>query len=133
MNEKASSMTDKISKEEALYHLLKKERAYYESLLKIFQQENALLKIPAILPGSHGIHPLLEQKQALLKCIHEIEETLKPLKTSWNHEKNRNGSFSLKIHEEIRNLHFLLEEILQLDTDNQLHMEKHLLALKTLS
>lgn len=130
MNTVASSTTEEISKEEAIYHLVKKERAYYETLLEIGRQENNLLKIPTIVPGWRAITPLLKKKRVLLKCISEIEQALEPLKTYWHTQANRTSLFSKKIHQELKRLNLLLEEILQLDESCHKHMENQLLSLK---
>lgn len=130
MKNNAPSAAAAISKEEAFYQLLKKERTYYRSLLEITRQEYALLHIPAIMPGWRSIPPLLKNKRTLLGCIKEIEHSLTPLKAAWHDKTCRTDSISTKIHGELEALDLLLEEILKLDLANQKQMEKQLSQLR---
>jgi hypothetical protein len=127
------AMTDKnhpiyqLSKEEVLYHLLKKEHGYYKAIMEISQQEYANLESRQ--PFTQ-IAPLLKKKKILLTCISEIDAALAPLKKYWQSKKDRSDPYSEKIKIELDALNKLLKEILQMDLVSQKNLEHHLLTLK---
>lgn len=116
-----------MSKEEVLYHLLKKEHGYYKAIMEITKQEHEKL-------GNNQsiveIKPLLKKKKILLTCISEIETALAPLKKYWQTKTDRSDYFSRQIKLELDDLNKLLKEILQIDLLSQKTLENHMVYLK---
>lgn len=116
-----------MSKEEVLYHLLKKEHGYYKAIMEITRQETERLESEEPIAE---IKSLLKKKKILLACINEIETALNPLKKYWQSKPTRDDFFSVQIKEELNLLNKLLKEILQLDLLSQKALENHMLSLK---
>lgn len=124
--DKNSSITN-MSKEEVLYHLLKKEHGYYKAIFEITRQENEKLNLnQSIL----DIKPLLKKKKILLSCISEIENALTPLKKYWQSKTDRSDFFSELIKQELEGLNKLLKEILQMDLLSQKTLENHMITIR---
>lgn len=116
-----------MSKEEVLYHLLKKEHGYYKAIMEITRQETERLESEQPIAE---IKSLLKKKKILLACINEIETALTPLKKYWQGKPTRDDFFSVQIKEELNLLNKLLKEILQLDLASQRAMESHMITLR---
>lgn len=116
-----------LTKEEALYQLLKKEHGYYSTILEITRQENE--KLLSHQPLS-TINPLLKQKKIILVCIAEVESAMQPLKKHWQSKRDRSDPLSKKIKEKVSILDQLLKDILHLDIINQRSLEEYLQSLR---
>lgn len=117
-----------MSKEEVLYHLLKKEHGYYKAIMEITRQEHQLFEHAQSIVD---IKPLLKKKKILLACINEIETALTPLKKYWQSKAERTDYFSGQIKRELEDLNKLLKEILQIDLLSQKSLENLMMDLKT--
>lgn len=116
-----------MSKEEILFHLLKKEHGYYKAIYDLTKEEQERLSLN---PSISDIKPLLKKKKVLLSCIGEIEFALTPLKKYWQEKKERNDFISEQILEQLGALNQLLREIMQMDLLSQKTLENHMLKLK---
>ncbi len=121
------SLSSLVNKDSLLYQLLKKERGYYKTILKISMEENKKLKSHEPLPE---LKPLLKKKKLILASIGEVETAMAPLKKYWQAKSNRSDEPSEKIKLELNELNQLLKQILQLDLINQKNMETHLTTLR---
>ncbi len=120
----------KMSKEEILYQLLKKEYGYYQTILELTRQEHQRLESGCTL---EELDPFLRKKRLLLGCIHEIETASTPLKRYWQQKLQRHDSMSQLIQQQLGALTLLLKDILQLDAITQRKAERHLALLKSQS
>lgn len=116
-----------MSKEEVLFHLLKKEHGYYKAIMEITRQEHEQLENCQSIVD---IKPLLKKKKILLSCISEIETALAPLKRYWQTKTDRSDYFSIQIKRELDDLNKLLKEILQVDLLSQKTLENHMTSLR---
>lgn len=117
----------KMSKEDMLYQLLKKEHGYYKAIQEIAHEEYE--KLNSNQPISE-LKPLLKKKKILLSCISEVETAMTPLKRYWQNKPNRTDESSERIKAELDSLNKLLKEILQLDLLTQKTLENHMLFLR---
>jgi hypothetical protein len=127
MSEDSKHPVYKMSKEDMLYQLLKKEHGYYKAIQEIAREEYE--KLNANHPISE-LKPLLKKKKILLSCISEIETAMTPLKRYWQNKSNRTDDASERIKLELDALNKLLKEILQLDLLSQKTLENHMLFLR---
>jgi hypothetical protein len=110
-----------LSNEEVLYHLLKKERDYYKSILSLTHLEHDKLTSNQ-LPGE--LHPVLKKKKLLILCIHDIENARLSLKQKWDQKTEKNDPAYSNIKKELQTIRELLKEIFQLDIINQKLLEQ---------
>jgi len=106
-----------MPKAKILYHLLLKEKGYYEAILEITKQEHR--KFTNERPFEE-IMPLFKKKKILLACIDEIEEALQPIKRWWaDEEQDPHDPWTTQAKEQIEQIEIVMQEVLSLDQRNQ--------------
>lgn len=122
-----SDSTHKMTKEEILFQLLRKEYGYYKAILEITKEEyDRLISTPPLFE----IKALLKKKKEFMSKITEVETSLAPLKKYWQEKRERSDFVSEQIKQELNQLHLLLQEILRLDLLSQRRLELHMLEMK---
>ncbi len=117
----------RMSKEEVLIALLRKQHAYYTGVLELTDAENHVLSREGPLPE---VTQLMKKKRILLECVQEIDTALSPLKRYWKEEASRSSPQAAAVQQQIDGLDKLLQEILRVDQENQNYFQQRLLALK---
>ena len=118
---------ENMSRGEILYHLLKKERGYYDAILEQLELERGILDNKGSISA---LTTLNRKKQLLFTCIEEIEAAIHPLKKLWHSESNQKDLHFQRVKEELEALDILLKKILQEDQANQKQMRAYLFILK---
>jgi hypothetical protein len=102
---------------ERLIQLLQKQKAYYEAIWDITQEESERLN-----RGSSTIN-LLKKKRILVACIEEIDLAIFPLREQYQND-------SPEVPPLVEELNKLLQKTLQLDQQNQQLLKQQLSLLK---
>lgn len=118
-----------MSKDEVLYHLLVKERAYYMQLLELTEMEAGQLERNRPLSE---ILPNVKKRQIIMSCIEDIEKAIIPLKRHWENKGDKSDSESSRVLTLVTELDQLIQNILQKDQENQKLFEKRMKDLSTL-
>lgn len=90
--------------DDKLLHLLRKKRGFFEAILDLSEEEEAL--------PVHDWISVLEQKKVLLSCIDEIDSELAPFKATLH-------NLSQEVTEELTKTRSIVKRILDMDSRNQ--------------
>lgn len=117
----------RMSKEEILSALLKKQHGYYQAVLEITEKEALQLQGKGSVAE---LTPLMKQKKILMQCIQEIDLALSPLKKHWKEKSDRSSPIDEEVKVELAKLNTVIKEILRVDEENQRRFQQKLLELK---